>query len=197
MRCGSTARRSAAFSSSPAPPRSPGLQWIAPFAGMTMAEYFRDRGQHALVVIDDLTKHAATHREIALLTRQPPGPRSLSRRRLLPPRAAAGARRQAVARRGGGSLTALPIARDRCRQPQRLYPDQPDLHHRRSARPERAAVPGGPEAGDRYRHQRQPGRRQDPGAGTARGCGNACGSITRSSWNWRCSPGSAVCRMRG
>ena len=52
---------------------SPGLQWIAPFAAMTMAEHFRDQGQHALVVIDDLTKHAATHREIALLTRQPPG----------------------------------------------------------------------------------------------------------------------------
>ncbi len=52
---------------------TPGLQWIAPFAGFTMAEYFRDRGGHALVVIDDLSKHAATHREIALLTRQPPG----------------------------------------------------------------------------------------------------------------------------
>ena len=52
---------------------SPGLQWIAPFAAMTMAEYFRDRGQHALIVIDDLSKHAATHREIALLTRQSPG----------------------------------------------------------------------------------------------------------------------------
>ncbi len=52
---------------------APGLQWIAPFSAFTMAEYFRDRGQHALVVIDDLTKHAATHREIALLTRQPPG----------------------------------------------------------------------------------------------------------------------------
>ena len=38
-----------------------------------MAEYFRDRGQHALVVVDDLTKHAASHREIALLTRQSPG----------------------------------------------------------------------------------------------------------------------------
>ena len=50
-----------------------GLQWIAPFAGFTMAEYFRDRGQHALVVVDDLTKHAACHREIALLTRQSPG----------------------------------------------------------------------------------------------------------------------------
>ena len=52
---------------------APGLQWIAPFAGFTMAEYFRDRGEHALIVIDDLSKHAASHREIALLTRQSPG----------------------------------------------------------------------------------------------------------------------------
>ena len=52
---------------------SPGLQWVAPFAGFTIAEYFRDRGQHALIVVDDLTKHAATHRELALLTREPPG----------------------------------------------------------------------------------------------------------------------------
>ena len=88
----------------------PGLQWIAPFAGFTMAEYFRDRGQHALVVIDDLTKHAATHREIALLMHQPPGreaypgdifylhARLLERAAKLSPA------------RGGGSLTALPIA---------------------------------------------------------------------------------------
>jgi F-type H+/Na+-transporting ATPase subunit alpha len=52
---------------------SPGLNWIAPFAGFTMAEYFRDLGGHALVVVDDLMKHAASHREIALLTRQSPG----------------------------------------------------------------------------------------------------------------------------
>jgi len=89
---------------------APGLQWIAPFAGFTMAEYFRDRGQHALVVIDDMTKHAATHREIALLTRQPPGreaypgdvfyvhARLLERAAKLSPA------------RGGGTLTALPIA---------------------------------------------------------------------------------------
>jgi F-type H+/Na+-transporting ATPase subunit alpha len=52
---------------------APGLQWIARFADFTIAEYFRDHGQHALVVVDDLTKHAATHRERALLTREPPG----------------------------------------------------------------------------------------------------------------------------
>jgi F-type H+-transporting ATPase subunit alpha len=88
----------------------PGLQWIAPFAGFTMAEYFRDRGQHVLIVIDDLTKHAATHREIALLMHQPPGREAYPgdifylHARLLE-RAA-----KLSAARGGGSLTALPIA---------------------------------------------------------------------------------------
>jgi F-type H+-transporting ATPase subunit alpha len=89
---------------------SPGLQWIAPFAGFTMAEYFRDRGQHALVVVDDLTKHAAAHREIALLTRQSPGREAYPgdvfyvHARLLE-RAA-----KLSKEKGGGSLTALPIA---------------------------------------------------------------------------------------
>jgi F-type H+-transporting ATPase subunit alpha len=89
---------------------TPGLQWIAPYAGMTMAEYFRDRGQHALIVIDDLSKHAATHREIALLTRQSPAREAYPgdvfyiHARLLE-RAA-----KLSAARGGGSLTALPIA---------------------------------------------------------------------------------------
>lgn len=89
---------------------SPGLQWIAPFSGFTMAEYFRDRGQHALVVIDDMTKHAATHREIALLTRQSPGREAYPgdvfyvHARLLE-RAA-----KMSEAAGGGSLTALPIA---------------------------------------------------------------------------------------
>ncbi len=87
----------------------PGLQWIAPAAGFTMAEYFRDRGGHALVVIDDLSKHAATHRELALLTRTPPGREAypgdifythahlLERAAHLSPEL------------GGGSLSALPI----------------------------------------------------------------------------------------
>ena len=89
---------------------SPGQQWIAPFAGFTMAEYFRDRGQHALVVVDDLTKHAASHREIALLTRQSPGREAYPgdvfyvHARLLE-RAA-----KLSKEKGGGSLTALPIA---------------------------------------------------------------------------------------
>jgi F-type H+-transporting ATPase subunit alpha len=88
----------------------PGLQWNAPYAACTMAEYFRDRGQDALLVIDDLTKHAAVHREISLLLRRPPGreaypgdifyvhARLLERSAKLAPEL------------GGGSLTALPIA---------------------------------------------------------------------------------------
>ncbi len=89
---------------------TPGLQWIAPFSGVTMAEYFRDRGGHALVVIDDLSKHAATHREIALLTRQMPGREAYPgdvfyvHARLLE-RAAKLSKDM-----GGGSLTALPLA---------------------------------------------------------------------------------------
>ena len=89
---------------------APGLQWSAPFAGFTIAEYFRDRGGDVLIVIDDLTKHAATHRELALLTREPPGREAYPgdifyvHARMLE-RAA-----KLSAALGGGSLTALPIA---------------------------------------------------------------------------------------
>ena len=89
---------------------SAALQWIAPFAGFTIGEYFRDKGGHALVIVDDLTKHAATHRELALLTREPPGREAFPgdifyvHARLLE-RAA-----KMSPELGGGSLTALPIA---------------------------------------------------------------------------------------
>ncbi|MEZ5670688.1 MAG: F0F1 ATP synthase subunit alpha [Alphaproteobacteria bacterium] len=88
----------------------PGAQWIAPYAACAIAEYFRDRGQHALLVFDDLTKHAIVYRQIALLLRRPPGREAYPgdifyvHARLL----------ERAARLsddlGGGSLTALPIA---------------------------------------------------------------------------------------
>lgn len=87
-----------------------GLQWLAPFSATSIAEWFRDRGQHVLIVYDDLTKHAATHRELALLSHQPPGREAYPgdifylHARLLERSA-----RMSQAR-GGGSLTALPIA---------------------------------------------------------------------------------------
>lgn len=89
---------------------APGIQWLAPFAGMSVAEFFRDRGQHALIVFDDLTKHAITHRELSLLARQPPGREAYPadifylHSRLLE-RAS-----KLSDELGGGSVTALPIA---------------------------------------------------------------------------------------
>lgn len=57
-----------ATASEPAP-----LQFIAPFAGCTMGEYFRDRGKHALLIYDDLSKQATAYRQLSLLLRRPPG----------------------------------------------------------------------------------------------------------------------------
>ena len=57
-----------ASASDPAP-----LQFLAPYAGCTMGEYFRDNSQHALVIYDDLSKHAVAYRQLSLLLRRPPG----------------------------------------------------------------------------------------------------------------------------
>ena len=85
------------------------MQYIAPYSGCSLGEYFRDRGQHALVIYDDLSKHAAAYREISLLLRRPPGREAYPgdvfylHSRLLE-RAA-----KMNDKNGGGSLTALPI----------------------------------------------------------------------------------------
>jgi F-type H+/Na+-transporting ATPase subunit alpha len=85
------------------------MQFVAPYSGCAIGEYFRDRGQHALVIYDDLSKHAAAYREISLLLRRPPGREAYPgdvfylHSRLLE-RAA-----KMNAKHGGGSLTALPI----------------------------------------------------------------------------------------
>ena len=57
-----------ANASDPAP-----MQYIAPYAGASMGEYFRDNGKHALIIYDDLSKHAASYRQMSLLLRRPPG----------------------------------------------------------------------------------------------------------------------------
>ncbi len=94
----------AATSSDPAP-----LQFLAPYAGCAMAEYFRDTGRHALIIYDDLTKQAQAYRQLSLLLRRPPGREAYPgdvfylHSRLLE-RAAKMSKDQ-----GGGSLTALPI----------------------------------------------------------------------------------------
>ena len=94
----------AASASEPAP-----MQYISPYAACAMGEYFRDNGKHALVIYDDLSKHAASYREISLLLRRPPGREAYPgdvfylHSRLLE-RAS-----KLSDKKGGGSLTALPI----------------------------------------------------------------------------------------
>lgn len=93
-----------ASASEPAP-----LQYIAPYAGCSMGEHFRDSGRHVLVVYDDLSKHAQAYRQVSLLLRRPPGREAYPgdifylHARLLE-RAA-----KLSDELGGGSLTALPI----------------------------------------------------------------------------------------
>jgi len=88
----------------------PGLQYLAPFAATAMAEWFRDRGRDALIVYDDLTRHARAYRELSLLLRRPPGreayPGDIF---FLHSRLLERSTRLSEAL-GGGSLTALPIA---------------------------------------------------------------------------------------
>lgn len=93
-----------ATASDPAP-----LQYIAPYAGCAMGEYFRDNGKHCLIVYDDLSKHAVAYRQVSLVLRRPPGREAYPgdvfylHSRLLE-RAA-----KLSDEKGGGSLTALPI----------------------------------------------------------------------------------------
>ncbi|MBX4200680.1 F0F1 ATP synthase subunit alpha [Candidatus Parcubacteria bacterium] len=93
-----------------APASSPASSWyLAPFAGCSIGEYFRDKGQDALIIYDDLSKHAWAYRQISLLLRRPPGREAYPgdvfylHSRLLE-RAA-----KLSKENGGGSLTAIPI----------------------------------------------------------------------------------------
>ncbi|MCB1496214.1 MAG: F0F1 ATP synthase subunit alpha [Bauldia sp.] len=94
----------AATASDPAP-----LQYLAPFTGCTMGEFFRDNGMHALIIYDDLSKQAVSYRQMSLLLRRPPGREAYPgdvfylHSRLLE-RAA-----KLNAENGSGSLTALPV----------------------------------------------------------------------------------------
>jgi len=94
----------AASASEPAP-----MLYLAPYAATAMGEYFRDSGRHALIVYDDLSKHATAYREISLLLRRPPGREAYPgdvfylHSRLLERSA------KLKKEKGGGSLTALPI----------------------------------------------------------------------------------------
>jgi F-type H+-transporting ATPase subunit alpha len=94
------------------------MQFVAPYSGCAMGEYFRDLGRHALVIYDDLSKHAVAYRQVSLLLRRPPGREAFPgdifnlHSRLLERAAKLNAdapKLNPVYPKGGGSLTALPI----------------------------------------------------------------------------------------
>ena len=117
------------------------LQYIAPYAGCAMGEYFMHKGRHVLVIYDDLSKHAVAYRALSLLIRRPPGREAYPgdvfylHSRLLE-RAA-----KLSDKLGGGSLTALPIIETPGRRRVGLYPHQCHLHHRRPDLSGNRAVP--------------------------------------------------------
>ena len=94
----------AATASEPAP-----LQFLAPYTGCAMGEYFRDNGMHAVIVYDDLSKQAVAYRQMSLLLRRPPGREAYPGRRLLPALRLLERAAKMNDDNGGGSLTALPI----------------------------------------------------------------------------------------
>jgi len=91
------------------------LQYLAPYSGCTIAEYFRDKGKHALIVYDDLSKHAIAYRQMSLLLRRPPGREAYPgdvfylHSRLLERAAKMKSYLSNGLIFGGGSLTALPV----------------------------------------------------------------------------------------
>ena len=142
----------AATASEPAP-----FQYIAPYAGCAMGEYFRDNGKHALCIYDDLSKHAAAYREISLLLRRPPGREAYPgdvfylHCRLLE-RAA-----KLNDKKGGGLAHRAADHRDPGRRRLGLHPDQRHLDHRRPDLPR-----------DRPLQLRHPARHQRRHLGLAR-----------------------------
>ena len=107
------------------------LQFIAPYTGCAMGEYFRDNGQHALLIYDDLSKQAVAYRQLSLLLRRPPGREAYPgdvfylHSRLLE-RAA-----KMSDERGGGSLDRAADHRDPGGRRLGVHPDQRHLDHRR------------------------------------------------------------------
>ena len=107
-------------------------QYLAPFAGAAMGEWFMDNGMDALIIFDDLSKHAVAYRQVSLVLKRPsgreayPGDVFYLHSRLL----------ERAARMsdefGGGSLTALPIIETQSGGCVRLHSDECHLNHRRS-----------------------------------------------------------------
>ena len=136
----------AATASDPAP-----MQFLAPFAGCTMGEYFRDNGMHAVIIYDDLSKQAVAYRQMSLLLRRPPGREAYPgdvfylHSRLLERAAKMNDENKArLADRAAGD-------RDAGQRRVGLHPDQRDLDHRRPDLPGNRSVLSGHSPGGERR----------------------------------------------
>ena len=125
---------------------SAALQYLAPYAGCAMGEYFRDRGEDALIIYDDLSKQAVAYRQISLLLRRPPGREAFPgdvfylHSRLLERAARVNAEYVEAFTKGEvkgktGSLTALPIIETQAGDVSAFVPTQRNLHYRWSDLP--------------------------------------------------------------
>ena len=176
----------AATASDPAP-----MQYLAPFSGCTMGEYFRDNGMHAVIIYDDLSKQAVAYRQMSLLLRRPPGREAYPgdvfylHSRLLERAAKMNDENKA------GSLTALPGDRDAGQRRVGLYSDQRDLDHRRPDLPrDRPVLSGHPPGGER-RPFGVARRLLCADQGDEKGRRSHQGRTARSTAKWRRSPSSA------
>ena len=150
------------------------LQFIAPYSGCTMGEYFRDSGGHALVIYDDLSKHAVAYRQLSLLLRRPPGREAYPgdvfylHSRLLE-RAA-----KMSNERGGGSSDRAADHRNPGRRRVGLHSDQRHFDHRRADLSRKRSVLLRRSTGDQRRYFGFPGRRQRADQGDETGRRHAC-----------------------
>ncbi len=164
----------AATASDPAP-----MQYLAPYTGCAMGEFFRDNGMHALIAYDDLSKQAVAYRQMSLLLRRPPGREAypgdvfyLHSRLLERAAKMSDAHRRRLADRTAGD-------RDPGRRRVGLHPDQRHLDHRRPDLPgNRAVLPRHPAGGER-RRLGVPRRLGGPDQG------DEAGRRQASSWSWR------------
>ena len=145
------------------------LQFLAPYSGVTMAEYYRDSGKHALIIYDDLSKQAVAYRQLSLLLRRPPGREAYPgdvfylHSRLLE-RAA-----KLSDKEGGGSLTALPIIETQAGDVSAYIPTNViSITDGQIFLGERPLLLGPAARGER-RHLGEPRRRRRPDQGHAQG----------------------------
>ncbi len=177
---------------------SAALQYIAPYSGCTMGEYFRDRGQDALIIYDDLTKQAWAYRQVSLLLRRPPGREAYPgdvfylHSRLLERAARVSEAWVERFTKGAvkgktGSLTALADHRDAGRRRIRIRADQRDLDYRRPDL-----------SGNRLVQRRHPSCDQRRCIGIARRRCCADQDHEAQGYRWRCASGAGpVSRTRG